>query len=274
MMLDQMSTDAPRGEIEPFYFGASEKLLFGCYHAPLVQLTRACAVVLSYPMGAEYIRSHRAFRQLAARLSRAGFPVLRFDYYGCGDSYGDFEEGGLRQWAMDLSTAIEALRERHDGVSICTVGLRLGATLSMMIAAERGAMDSMVLWNPVIDGRAYLQELKTWQQDRLEHFSPAQAHSPESMEILGFPLPDSLRMDLEHLHLLAIQQKPARNVLILENHEGADTESLRAHLEHLGTHVDYQRVHEPRIWAEDVNKALVPRQTLQQIVSWMGEVYS
>ena len=54
-------------------------------------------MVLCYPGGQEYIRSRRAFRQLAIRLSSAGFPVLRFDYHGCGDSSGDDDEGKISQ---------------------------------------------------------------------------------------------------------------------------------------------------------------------------------
>jgi hypothetical protein len=61
--------------MQPFYFGA-EKLLFGCYHDPQRRPVRPCTVVLSYPMGEEYIRFHSAFRQLAVQLSTAGFAVL------------------------------------------------------------------------------------------------------------------------------------------------------------------------------------------------------
>ena len=78
-----------RVEIEPFYFGTSSKPLFGCYHVPQSALRRDCGVLFCAPMGSEYVRFHRAYRQLADRLAKAGFPVLRFDFYGCGDSSGD-----------------------------------------------------------------------------------------------------------------------------------------------------------------------------------------
>jgi len=84
-------------KVAPFYFGSPDKLLFGCYHEPTLGRRRKCAVVVCQPVGHEYINSHRALRQLAARLCDAGFPVLRFDYYGCGDSSGSREEGTILQ---------------------------------------------------------------------------------------------------------------------------------------------------------------------------------
>ncbi len=84
-----------------------------------IQTARTCAVVLCYPIGQEYIRSHRAIYQLAVRLSQAGFHVLRFDYFGCGDSEGDFEEGSLAQWTSDIHSAIAEIQERSGLTSIC-----------------------------------------------------------------------------------------------------------------------------------------------------------
>ena len=83
--------------MEPFYFGKSPRALFGVYHPPKAGMTRKTGVVLCYPMGHEYVYSHRAFLRLAMLLSSAGFHVLRFDFYGCGDSEGDCKEGKIRQ---------------------------------------------------------------------------------------------------------------------------------------------------------------------------------
>jgi len=79
-------------EVRPFYFGAPGKELFGCLHAPEPDCCLDCGVVVCQPFGHEYVNSHRALRQLAKRLVDAGFPVLRFDYYGCGDSRGETTE--------------------------------------------------------------------------------------------------------------------------------------------------------------------------------------
>jgi uncharacterized protein len=269
----------PRGGIEPFYFGPSEKPLFGCYHVPQSGLSRDCGVVFCHSLGDEYIRFHRAYRQLAVRLSKVGFPVLRFDFYGCGDSSGDCEQGQIDQWLTDISTAIGEIRRRGGVAKVCLVGLRLGGTLSMMAGAARGDIDTMVLWDPVVSGRAYIEELITLHQEMLQraHVKSKPSVTDEKYtEILGFPLTDFLFRDLENIDPLVIQRKPANNIFIIESNEKAGQERLREHLKSTGARVEYQRLPNRQfwIWIEDFGRILVPHQVLQSIVSWISEVYS
>lgn len=79
--------------MEPFYFGTPDEPLFGIYHPPVSEPVRDVGVLLCYPIGHEYIVSHRFYRQLSIRLAEAGFHVLRFDYYASGDSGGECELG-------------------------------------------------------------------------------------------------------------------------------------------------------------------------------------
>ncbi len=68
-------------------------------HWPQTRVSKTCGVVIAPAVGAEYFRSHWAVRRLADQLSRAGFPVLRFDYQGIGDSTGDVSQvGSLATW--------------------------------------------------------------------------------------------------------------------------------------------------------------------------------
>jgi len=83
--------------METFYFGESPKQLYGAYHPPRDFNDRKVAVVLCYPIINEYLRAHRAFVRLATQLATEGFHVLRFDYFGCGDSYGDDDDGNLTE---------------------------------------------------------------------------------------------------------------------------------------------------------------------------------
>ena len=122
--------------IEPFFFGGESRPLFGVYHPPTGARIRDVGVVLCYPMGQEYTCVHRAFLQLARRLSSTGFHVLRFDFWGCGDSAGTCEEGRPRLWVQDIATAIEALRDGQ-ATRICIVGLRWGATLAALCCSQR-----------------------------------------------------------------------------------------------------------------------------------------
>jgi pimeloyl-ACP methyl ester carboxylesterase len=262
--------------MEPFYFGPSTKPLFGIYHAPQGALTRGCGVVLCYPMGNEYIQCHRAYRQLAVRLSASGFPVLRFDFYGCGDSSGTCEQGQVGQWLTDIAAALREIRGRCALEKVCLVGCRLGGTLAAMVGTERGNIDGMVFWDPIVNGRAYIKELTTLQREMLpySYVKPKRGlFGEKSLEILGFPLMDVLLRGLENIDLLAIQQLPAHNILLIRSNAETGQGRLRAHLQSIGAHVEYQHLPSPPTWINAPGQALVPHQTLQAMVSWISEAY-
>lgn len=262
------------GGIEPFYFGATVKTLLGCYHPPQSGRHRDCGVVLCSPMGHEYIQSHRAFRQLAVRLSSVGFHVLRFDYYGCGDSSGDWEQGEICQWMDDISTAIDEIRSRMGFVKVCLVGLRLGATLSMMVGAERGDIENLALWDAVVSGRAYLEELVALHNEKFRFLrakSKTRVTGEGLAEMVGFALTDSMRRELGQMDLLAIQRKPANNILLIESGEQAGEERFRKHLESMNVRLTYRRIPDFQTWREAAHKVLTPNQILQALVSWISE---
>ena len=63
---------------------------------------------------------------------RTGRAFLRFDYTGHGESSGDFETGGIGDWAADARDAIIALTE---GPQVL-VGSSMGGWISLLIARE------------------------------------------------------------------------------------------------------------------------------------------
>ena len=269
-----MSIDTPGAGIEPFYFGTDKKL-FGCYHAAQSKVPRDCGIVLCYPMAQEYIRSHRTYRQLAYHLSKFGFPVLRFDFYGCGDSEGSCDEGRVHQWLTDIGSAISEIRERCGSVKICLVGLRLGGTLSVMAGAERGDIEGIVLWDSVLSGRAYIQELAILHRDRARHsLGKAKQDTADERptEILGFPLTDLMLADLQHIDLLSIRQKPANRMLVIASGQEVGQTGLEEHLKSLNVNVEHQCVRSPEIWIEK-NKTIVPNEILKAVVTWICRVY-
>lgn len=262
-------------EILPFYFGASDKSLFGCYHEPHSGQTRSCAVVICQPIGHEYINSHRALRQLAVRLADCGFPVLRFDYFGCGDSLGDSAEGRISQWLDDLSQAILEIKRRTKLRGLCLVGLRLGASLSLMAATHRSEVTNLVLWDPVVKGKDYLEGLNSFKEEMLR-FRP-KPKSKERLEwpkdIIGFPMTRDIYEDIGGIDLLAIPRRPADNVLIIETHVATVVSSLKGALEETGTSVSLERVDAPQIWLPTADGSLlVPGPVLQTVISWISRI--
>jgi len=256
--------------IEPFYFGTLTKPLFGCHHKPQGNITRDCGVVLCYPMGSEYDKAHRSYTQLALRLSKNGFHVLRFDFYGCGDSGGDGQEGSVGQWLDDISTAIDEIRRRCGLERVCLVGLRFGGALAMTAGAERGDIDTMILWDPIVNGKAYISELTSLHRKTLRGFM-ANLEYNRSDEMLGFPFTDQVRTEINDLDLLATQRKPANNLLVVESQEKNSEGILKQYFQDLDVRFEYKYLAFPKIWI-DLRRALVPYQILQLVHNWISEV--
>ena len=122
------------------------------------------AVVICQPLGHEYIRAHRSLRNLATRLSQGGLHVLRFDYFGCGDSAGDLKDATFERWRTDVATAIDELKDMSGATRVSVVGVRFGATLALLATASRRDIDTAVLWDPVESGAVYIEELANLQQ--------------------------------------------------------------------------------------------------------------
>ena len=260
--------------MHPYFFGPLERQLFGMLHPAQVAAARGHGVVLCYPWGQEYVNSLRGCRQLSTRMARAGFDVLRFDYFGCGDSAGVGEEADLSVWMRDVDTAIEEIKSRRRVSTISLVGVRLGGSLASLVAADRDDVVGLVLWEPVVKGRNYLAQLRTrhagFLRSEAEGGRSQDAHSTAN-EIMGFPLPPAMVRDLEQLDLLTVERAPAPEILLLENGGQAPQGALAAHLTGLCKVLDRCKLPAQNIWVREVGqeRVLVPTDTLQAIIEWL-----
>ncbi|TVP47772.1 MAG: hypothetical protein EA350_04465 [Gemmatimonadales bacterium] len=259
----------------PLFFGPDDTALFGFYDAPSEHRLRDAVVVLCPPMGDEYIRSHRAFVQLARQLCGAGFPVLRFDFSGCGDSWGEAADAGLSRWVEDARLAIEEARTLSGRSRVRLVGLRLGATVAAMAARERGVVDGVALWAPVADGRRHVLELERRQSEFLRFAyvtAERTGRSPgaRDTEILGFPFPDRLRAELLDLSLLSPADPGSSRFLLLDAEGGCGAEELAARLRVHGATVTEDPHPGGRPWNASRNQALVPVEAIARIVKWVS----
>ena len=71
------------------------------------------AALFFNPYGQEAIRTHRLMRVAADRLARQGVDVLRFDFFGTGDSPGTDEQADISGWTADAMAAHQMLADVH-----------------------------------------------------------------------------------------------------------------------------------------------------------------
>jgi len=262
------------GNVEAFFFGETGGQLFGCHHPPSSGASTAGAV-LCYPMGQEYLRTHRLFRFLARRLSDAGLHVLRFDYFGTGDSAGEFETARLERWVDDTMTALAELRRRFLVRRVYAAGLRLGAAIALRAAVKQGGVDGLVLWDPVTNGPEYLADIidQEGQQlySSLSKDAAAVGGGRHPAEIVGFPMTEAMYGDLAALDLFGITRMPAPRTLLVDSSGEALQGKLRAHIEGASTALQFEHIPHPTMWTQDPYKTVVPSKTIDTVGRWMSE---
>ena len=217
-----LSLDASPAQAAPprraTYFGDG---LFGWYHAPRTPRLD-CVAVICAPFGPEYTRSHRTLRHLADRLAADGVAALRFDYEGTGDSAGD--ENALDRigaWRRSVVAAAAEARRLSGCDRVCLIGVRLGATLAAL-EAEAVRADLVVLWNPVVKGRAYARELQAMALTA----GTAQAEGDDAIEAAGFRLPRETFEALKALDLARHSIPAGARVLVVDRDDLAGDPSL------------------------------------------------
>jgi len=255
--------------MDPFFFGASTQALYGVYHHPNQQLTRNEAILLCPSFGQEYMRSHRANRQLASSLAKQGFHVLRFDYRGTGDSSANIEDVTIKDWLEDIETAIEELKETACTSIVHVIGLRLGGLLASTAALNKKLkIKKLVLWDPIISGESYDIEL----QAEIKKESSSKCNLIDEQGTLhfnGFPLTQEMRNDLMDINLC--DQKPvARKIYHIVSSESENANTLKNTWSELSAY-QYDFVKAPGDWnhVDESGGIMLPQPILQAIAAWM-----
>ena len=273
-----------RSPLQPLVFGDTDRRLFGVFHPAISNVETKNAVLLCNAFGQEGVRAHRMVRVLAERLARAGHPVMRFDYFGTGDSMGDDLDGDLDGWARDLLEADRELRLRSDAANTTWVAMRLGGSVALQAAHQApDGLARLVLWDPVLDGVGYLRHLRERHVASLEDaFSllpvpapAATARDPAQFrdEAIGFALSPRLRSQLAALSP-GDHRWPARpaSIVVLTDPDDDDGRALAAACAREPGRVQSVVVRHGTDWTSDTadNSALVPAAALMQFMKQVG----
>ena len=164
--------------------GSQPVVVEGCFgwfhcssrHDPASEVGSDVAVLLCPALGWDGLHSYHGFRLLADRFAVAGYPVLRFQYPGTGNSC-DLDSGtdGAGEhwtaWQRSVQDAADWLRVTTGASRLLLVGLRFGATLAAAVAEQRADVEGLALLAPVLRGKSYMRQLDM--EARLESGAPA-----------------------------------------------------------------------------------------------------
>ena len=189
---------------EPFWLGSASRRLYAALHG--VAGAAVTGVVLIPPLLHEVPRSRRFIAEVASELAALGLPTLRFDFHGSGDSGGSGEDVDFASMHHDIDLAVAALRERT-GIRRLILLTWSGGSLVLRGWLDRGgAADLAVLWEPIVDGGAWLHQLIDADAAERAVRPPPRSGvprltDPADGQLMGFPAPTRLRADLAQTRL-------------------------------------------------------------------------
>jgi alpha-beta hydrolase superfamily lysophospholipase len=255
---------------QPAVFGHAGRQLLGFYHPPAATAFRAPAVVLCNPLGYEAMSAHRTNRHLAERLAAAGFPALRFDYHGTGDSSGQSQEADrIGAWVDDIRSAVRELRERSGVQRVALFGVRFGASLATLAASGDEDVDAIVAWAPVVSGHVHVRELRAFRMLK----NPKARRDDGGEEIGGYLFARDTLADMSAIELLARTDRGVGRVLVVPRGDAParDESDLVAHWKAAGADARLASVSGyASMMRDDPYDSVVPFATLDAVVDWLG----
>lgn len=109
--------------------------------------------IYCHPLFDERKCAHRFSFQLSKAFEQADLKLERFDYYGTGESEGNFSEVNLMTLRRDIENKV-------NGQEVSLIGLRFGADLAFDYCLRQAdCVKNLVLIEPLINGNAYVDYL-------------------------------------------------------------------------------------------------------------------
>jgi len=249
---------------KPLYFGP--KNLFGWLYLP-ARAAENVGVVIVSPHGYDMMCMHWGLRLAAETLAGYGFPVLRFDVHGTGDSPGDDEQPDrVAVWLDSIHDAIEMLKRQSNISKVVLLGVRLGGTLASVVASSRDDVTGLILYAPCVTGRQYVRELKALAAMTHGASSTVEEYGSSDVVMAGWVLTEQTVNDLGQLDISKLAYKDKQVLYIHREDISADQKLLEA------LQVGKVSVHASTEYKEFAQDALLgnePTTDFQRMAEWL-----
>ena len=258
------------------YLGDASTRFLAVYRAPHEPRGRP-AVLLAPPFGWEEIAAHRALRDWAAYLAAHGYPVLRLDLPGTGDSAGGPTDAGtLAAWQAAVGEAAGWVRAEAAVPTVVGIGIGVGGLL-VYEAAARGQLDHIVLWATPSRGRTLVRELSAFSALEtariVESGSPEPPPLPEQMLAPGgFVLSPETVADLSAVSLATRPLAPETRVLLLDRDGIKPDVALQAAVTEAGAGLTVASGKGFSAMLAEPDKSRSPDEVFDTVHSWLEEL--
>jgi alpha-beta hydrolase superfamily lysophospholipase len=225
-------------------------------------------ILLCSPFGLAELCLRRGWTMLATLCAEAGYPTLRFDYPGCGDSLGDLSEvADLDAMVQAAVTAATVLERRARVERIVLVGHGLGAAIAAL-AAPRIRAEGLALLAAPSSGRAHLRELELWGRWVAEGLG-LEPGDPDTDDVGGFRPPERLAASIAELDLMAMPEAPAPSIFLAAPLDQGLGAALARRLEDLGAELETAAYREHAAALEAPTSARPPLALFEALLAWL-----
>ncbi|MEA2315771.1 MAG: hypothetical protein QOI03_2463 [Solirubrobacteraceae bacterium] len=279
---DATSPPGGRVAVDALYLSGTAVPVFGLMHTPARCTPGASAVLMCPPFGWDEICCYRSRRTWAQSLALAGFPTMRIDLPGSGDSGGSPSEcAGLAPWSDALGVAVGQLRRMTGVERVAAICIGLGGLVACKAISEGTPIDELVLWAVPARGRALLRELSVFASLE-ESGAPGDAGSelarpsPDdgSLWAGGFLLNADTVRELERLDLAELEMPGVRRALMLDRDGIRADERLRSHLSGRGVAVSVASGDGFGAMMAKPHHARAPRAVFARVQAWLAQAAS
>jgi alpha-beta hydrolase superfamily lysophospholipase len=256
---------------QPLYFGPADRTLFGWLHRPAERNARNTGIVLCSPSGYEAICTHRSYRIFAEAAAARGFPALRFDYDGTGDSSGHgLDADRVGHWLRSITIAIDTLKVQAQVDRVCVFGVRVGASLAAKAVQGRSDVHAMIAFAPVVKVKSYLREIRALSLAQVVAPPPADLKvDPELQEAAGFATTPETRAALTTIDLTTLDAAPAPHVLVLERDDLTPGDAWPRRLASLGAAVEQRQLEGYVDMMRDAHASKAPLRSIESALDWL-----
>lgn len=175
-------------------------------HIHLSSQSNRKAILIFNPILDEKKRVQKFEAETARELSRLGYAVVRFDYFGTGDSGGDTFEFNFNAINSDSHYLFDYINRILTPDEIIYFGIRLGADLALINSLSKPNIKRLILVEPIIDGKRYLLELRMrkkvfYRLNNLQAVENIFIHGSKFEDFQGYPISTCHLAYLDNLNL-------------------------------------------------------------------------
>ncbi|NBB49578.1 hypothetical protein GVN24_14940 [Rhizobium sp. CRIBSB] len=195
-------------------------------------------VVFCAPWGFDALCTVKFHRLVAADLARRGFPSIRFDYPGQGDSLPAGDGSTFEQWVNAALRAAAELRNRTGCSKVLYYGMGIGAAVAILAGRQDEQLAGYILAAGAVSGRRYLREVALREKVIEDGIDIDFGYPPGSTALASFIMDANLAAEMKQVTVPIDEVPPGLPALVLARPENAIDRQLADELGQAGAAVE------------------------------------